>query len=228
MGEPAPPPFPPDEQPTADDAGGDGAAWPSAPGAVRVAPPPVTALPVRTLPTPAEFESKQAPAPASQAQEAPDIVAIAVREAPAEAPPPRAAPAPEPPPVQATGEGDFWHTLVQDLVAREAIAALVRELALQSQLQARQDGQWTLRIDNESLGHPGVRDRLQAALAEAGHAVRLHIEVGPVTDSPSRRNAIAAAQRMKAAEALLMADPLVQEMMRDFGARIVPGSIKPL
>jgi DNA polymerase-3 subunit gamma/tau len=135
---------------------------------------------------------------------------------------------PEPSPVQATADGDFWHALVQDLVAREAIAALVRELALQSQLLARQGGQWTLRIENESLGNAGVRDRLQAALAEAGHAVRLQIEVGPVADCPSRRNAIAAAQRMKAAEALLMADPLVQEMMRDFGARIVPGSIKPL
>ena len=64
--------------------------------------------------------------------------------------------------------------------------------------------------------------------ASAGHAVRLEVLIGRVGDSPSRRNAIAAAQRLKAAEALVLADPFVQEMMRDFGAKIVPGSIKPL
>jgi DNA polymerase-3 subunit gamma/tau len=49
-----------------------------------------------------------------------------------------------------------------------------------------------------------------------------------VADNPSRRNAIAASQRLKAAESLLMADPFVQEMMRDFGAKIVAGSLNPL
>ena len=127
-----------------------------------------------------------------------------------------------------TEEGDFWHATVQQLIQAEAINAMVRELALQSQLVARTDGQWTLRIESESLGQSAARERLQAALAEAGHTVRLEVEIGPVADSPSRRNAIAAAQRQKAAESLLMADPFVQEMMRDFGARIVAGSIKPL
>ena len=28
-------------------------------------------------------------------------------------------------------------------------------------------------------------------------------------------------------EAIILADPFVQQMMQDFGARIVPGSIKP-
>ena len=201
-----------------------------APSAVIAAPPrpPVRPLPVREPATRPDFKPNPAPAPDMQALAATDIVAVKVRDTAEEAQPPRPVPAADPRPVQATGEGDFWHALVQELVAREAIAALVRELALQSQLVARESGQWTLRIERESLGNPGVRDRLQAALADAGHAVRLQIEVGPVTDSPSRRNAIAAAQRMKAAEALLMADPLVQEMMRDFGARIVPSSIKPL
>ena len=118
--------------------------------------------------------------------------------------------------------------MVQDLVAREVIAALVRELALQSQLMARNEGAWTLRVEKESLANAGTRERLQTALAEAGHVVRLTVEIGPVSDSPSRRNAIAAASKLKAAQELLLADPFVQEMMRDFGAKIVPGSVKPL
>ncbi len=158
---------------------------------------------------------------------APEVLAVKVREAAAELAPARCvlAEVATPP---SSAEGDFWHALVQELVAREAVTALVRELALQSQLVARHDGRWTLRVENESLGQSAARDRLQAALADAGHAVRLQVEIGTVADSPARRNRIAADQRLKAAESLLAADPFVQEMVRDFGAKIVPGSIKPL
>ncbi len=157
-----------------------------------------------------------------------EIVAVKVREATdTPVPQPRRVAA-EPHALVPAAEGDFWHAVVQDLVAREAVTALVRELALQSQLTARGDGQWTLQVESESLGQSAARERLQTALADAGHVVRLQVQVGAVSDSPARRNNIAADQRLKAAEALLMADPFVQEMMRDFGAKIVPGSIKPL
>jgi DNA polymerase-3 subunit gamma/tau len=58
--------------------------------------------------------------------------------------------------------------------------------------------------------------------------VRLTVEVGRVQDSPAKRNAVAAAQRQAGAEAIILNDPYVQTLMRDFGARIVPGSIKPV
>ncbi|MDP2000051.1 MAG: DNA polymerase III subunit gamma/tau [Rhodoferax sp.] len=126
-----------------------------------------------------------------------------------------------------SGEGDFWHATVQQLVRTEAIAALVRELALQSQLVARDTDQWILRVERESLNQSGTRDRLMVALAAAGHGVRLVVEVGRVTDSPARRNAAATAERQLAAEKVIFDDPFVQSMMRDFGAKIVPGTIKP-
>ena len=126
-----------------------------------------------------------------------------------------------------TEDGAFWYQLVQQLVAEEAIAALVRELALQSQLVARDTDQWLLRVERESLNQPGTRDRLAAALQVAGHAVRLVVEVGRVGDSPARRNAATAAEQQLAAEKIIFDDPFVQSMMRDFGAKIVPGTIKP-
>jgi DNA polymerase-3 subunit gamma/tau len=126
-----------------------------------------------------------------------------------------------------TEDGAFWHALVQQLIEQEAIAALVRELALQSQLVARDTDQWLLRVDRESLNQPGARDRLVTALQGAGHAVRLVVEVGRVGDSPARRNAAAVAERQLAAEKIIFDDPFVQSMMRDFGAKIVPGSINP-
>ena len=130
-------------------------------------------------------------------------------------------------PVQTTPEGDLWFAAVQQLIASEAITALVRELALQSELLNREGDHWTLRVQRQSLNQATARERLRAALAEAGHAQQLSVEIGPVTDTPARRNAAAAAQRQRLAEEIVMNDPLVQTLMREHGARVVPGSIKP-
>ena len=127
-----------------------------------------------------------------------------------------------------TEEGAFWHSTVQQLVAGDAVTALVRELALQSQLVARDTDQWILRVERESLNQPLTRERLAAALQAVGHPVQLAVEIGRVTDSPARRNAAATAEKLLAAERTIFEDPFVQQMMRDFGAKIVPGSIKPL
>ena len=126
-----------------------------------------------------------------------------------------------------TEEGDFWHKVVSQLIADDAITAMVRELALQSQLVARDTDQWLLRVERESLNQAGSRDRLATALQAAGHEVSLVVEVGRVTDSPARRNVALVAERQMAAEKIIFDDPFVQTMMRDFGAKIVPGSIKP-
>ena len=156
--------------------------------------------------------------------EAGAVVAVPVRQQPEQR-----EPAPSTVPVVVpTEEGDFWHSTVQQLVAAESVTALVRELALQSQLVARDTGHWMLRVERESLNQPTSRERLQNAPGGRGHAVKLGVEIGRVTDSPARRNAQAAAERQRAAEEVILDDPFVQSMMRDFGAKIVPGSIKPL
>ena len=126
----------------------------------------------------------------------------------------------------ATEEGHFWTQTVRQLVASEAVTALVRELALQSQLIARDTDQWHLRIDSESLNQGTARERLQAALNSAGHTVKLVVEIGKVTDSPAQRNAADLAEKQKAAEDLIHSDPMVQAMVENFGAKIVPGTIK--
>ena len=202
-----------------------------APAPARTAVPAVGAPPGRVLPVlePREARAQRSmpvtPAAVVNARPAAEVVGVPVRlqpESPREA---AAAPAAT---VIPTEEGEFWHATVAELVAREAITALVRELALQSQLVGRDQGHWMLRVERESLNQPASRERLQAALHAAGHAVSLSVEVGAVTDSPARRNAAAAAQRQRVAEEIILGDPFVQDMMRDFGAKIVPGSIKPV
>ncbi len=132
------------------------------------------------------------------------------------------------PHIVATPEGEFWHRLVMDMSAADTINALVRELGLQSQLVARDTDTWMLRVERESLNSTTSRERLEKALDAAGYPVRLTVEVGRVQDSPAKRNAAAAAQRQAEAEAIILNDTYVQRLIREYGAKIVPGSIKPL
>ncbi|RKR25591.1 DNA polymerase-3 subunit gamma/tau [Acidovorax sp. 93] len=204
--------------------------WPGSeePGAASPANSAATALPVRT---PERFGKNKHPAQPQHAQGAPEYVAIPVRESPEPGerlqPLPLSAPTPVSARYTPTEEGDVWHATVQQMVAAESITALVRELALQSQLVARDGGHWLLRVERESLNQPTARERLRAALEAAGHATQISVEVGHVIDSPARRNAAAAAERQRRAEEIVNNDPYVQSLVRDYGARIVPGSIKP-
>jgi DNA polymerase-3 subunit gamma/tau len=133
-----------------------------------------------------------------------------------------------PAPLLPTEEGDFWHATVLQLIKSDAINAMVRELALQSQLVARDTDQWLVRVERESLNQSGTRERLATALQNAGFPIKLVVEIGRVTDCPARRNMAASAEKQLAAEKIIFDDPFVQAMMRDFGAKIVPGSIKPI
>lgn len=191
-----------------------------APGATSAAPP-GHRLPVR------EEGRFAAAAPAPEAAPAAaQVLAMQVRVQP----PPGArdlARESAPAPIEPSEEGDFWYATVTQLVAAEAITALARELALQSQLVARDVDQWLLRVERESLNQAGSRDKLQAALATLGHGVKLAIEIGSVADSPARRNKQAADARQREAEEAIRNDPEVQSMMRDWDARIVPGTLRP-
>jgi DNA polymerase-3 subunit gamma/tau len=192
-------------------------------------PPPGQQLQVLAMPAAGEspsVESHPSRAPLDHASDAASVMAIPVRiqadsrtEATASQAPSQV--------LQPSEDGEFWHATVQQLMAADSITALVRELALQSQLVARDVDQWVLRVERESLNQSGTRDRLTSALQANGHSVSLSVEVGRVTDSPARRNAALAAERQLAAEKIIFDDPFVQTMMRDYGAKIVPGSIKP-
>ena len=173
-----------------------------------------------------DADAQAAPAVASPPRE-PRLMAVPVREQGAPAPRDMPRPREDTTPLVTSEEGDFWFETVMQLVAQERIAALTRELALQSQLVARDAGQWVVRVASESLNQTSSREKLQVALAAIGHAVTIAVEIGSVNDSPARRNKLAAEARQRAAEEAIHADPLVQRLMQDFGATIVPGSLRP-
>ena len=122
----------------------------------------------------------------------------------------------------------MWAALVTQLVAAEAIKTMTRELALQSQLVANHGAVWALRVESPSLNSPANIDKLQTAIntEQPGASVQLTVEIGPVTDTPVRRHQALAKQRQAQAEALIHNDPFVQDMVRHWGGKVVPGSIK--
>jgi DNA polymerase-3 subunit gamma/tau len=213
----------------------EGAVPPKTAPAPRSTPAP-TSVPSGTAAVPAVAPAKAATPPARRSDpepppwldEAPPDDAtstpVAEKAPPAEVPRPTM-----PEPLQRTALGDRWAAVVAQLVERQAITALVRELAVQAELVAVDADTWRLRVERESLRAAPLREKLQAALAEGlGQTVQLETEGGVPVDSPARRDAAERERRQREAEQIIHGDPLVQELMGQFKtARIVPGSIKP-
>ena len=154
-----------------------------------------------------------------------------------EAPAVPAAPSPVPAPaaveassLEVTALGELWSGWVQRLLAADLVNALVRELALQSELVGQAAEAWTLRVERQSLQHPAACEKLLAALQALDPSAappRLQVELGPVRDSQAQRLGAAQAERQRLAEDIVAQDPFVQDMVQHWGARIVPGSVKP-
>jgi DNA polymerase-3 subunit gamma/tau len=127
-----------------------------------------------------------------------------------------------------TQEGDDWLCVVQQLIQAELVQSLARELALQSQLIAKESDSWLLRIERESLKTVSSVERLAKALSQLGHEVELRFELAPVQDCPGMRLAQIAFEKQQIAESKILNDPFVIQMMQEFDAKIVPGSIKTI
>ena len=166
-----------------------------------------------------EIEAAKATAPISK----PAVAA----EPPAKLPAPANPSATPTATLQPTTLGNDWFEVVQQLVKAQLIQAMTRELAMQSQLMQQDATAWVLQVERESLNSPSNRERLQLALQALGHAVSISVQIGPVQDTPAKRITTQQHERQQAAEAEIMNDPLVQQLIRDFDATIVPGSIKP-
>ncbi len=131
-------------------------------------------------------------------------------------------------PVEPGMQHEAWVATVQQLLDVEAIIALTRELAVQSQCVEQGAQHLTLRVEQAALKSDAARDKLQAAFAALGRSEVLTVELGPVQDSWFKRNQAKIAARQQAAQDLIQNDPLVLEMQSQWGAKIVPGSIKAL
>ncbi|ARP87575.1 DNA polymerase III subunit gamma/tau [Bordetella genomosp. 9] len=114
------------------------------------------------------------------------------------------------------------------LAASLPVTGLAAELARQSEWQGVQGDTIVLRVAVKTLADSASRVRLQTVLCEHfGQSLRLEVMVGATGDATA--HAVAQqerAERQRAAEAAVEADPFVQALLTDFGGRVVPGSIR--
>ncbi|MGB5850880.1 MAG: DNA polymerase III subunit gamma/tau C-terminal domain-containing protein, partial [Rhodanobacter sp.] len=162
-------------------------------------------------------------APASRA------AAPSTPSAPPPARPSAEAPAPAPIPRDASGRPD-WEALIERAQLRGPFSVVAQNAVLRER-----DGQTlVLALQPAHMGmavEPMVsqmEDRISQAL---GETIRLRFVSDSHADTmqtPAARAAKARDSAQSAAEQAIEDDPLVQSLKRDFGARVVPQSVKPL
>jgi DNA polymerase-3 subunit gamma/tau len=124
-------------------------------------------------------------------------------------------------------DGD-WNTLINRL----PLAGMERMLAHNCELVAWRDGLIQLRVPHAQrhLNDRAYQERLKLALEQhLGAKLKLEIEVGPgngntLAEIRNRENG----QRLDVAAAAIDGDPFVQDLIENFGARVVPSTIKPV
>jgi len=131
--------------------------------------------------------------------------------------------------VTANANGLDWPVLVKQLSVR----GVARQLAMQSELLSYEDNGQALsiriRVPLDTLLSAGSKEKLMTALSEhLGKSVQLDTEIGTTKITAHAAEVAEEAERQRHAELTLQEDPFVQTLMREFGATIVPGSVRPL
>ena len=126
-------------------------------------------------------------------------------------------------------DGD-WRKLVEQNLK----LGLARALAQNCELLDYDENSLNLRVasNQKHLVSASYQDKLSSAINEYfGRKIRLNIDVVSESSAeivtPAKQNASEKAVIQSGAEAAIMSDPFVQDLMQKFGAQIIPNSIKP-
>ncbi|MDN7931744.1 DNA polymerase III subunit gamma/tau [Burkholderia metallica] len=115
------------------------------------------------------------------------------------------------------------------LAARLPLKGVAYQLAFNSELTAVDATTLKLSVPVPQYADAAQVAKLKAALADAlGKSVEVSVEIGPARRTAAALDAAARAARQREAEQEIHGDPFVQQLVRDFGARIVDGSVRPL
>ncbi|WP_031356442.1 DNA polymerase III subunit gamma/tau [Caballeronia sordidicola] len=148
-------------------------------------------------------------------------------DAPAAKPAPKVDARPLPPAValDAIGVSGDWPSLAVDL----PLKGIAYQLAFNSELTACDDTSITLAVPVPQYAESAQVAKLKVALTDKlGRSIDVNVSVGPARRTAAAVDAAVRAQRQQEAEQEITQNPFVQSLIRDFGASIVQGSIKPL
>ncbi|RKT27354.1 DNA polymerase-3 subunit gamma/tau [Paraburkholderia sp. RAU2J] len=128
-------------------------------------------------------------------------------------------------PLDPLGFNGDWPALAADL----PLKGISYQLAFNSELMALDGSTLKLNVPVPQYAEASQVAKLKAALAERlGRQVDVLVEVGAARRTAAAHDAAMRAQRQQEAEREIGADPFVQSLIREFGASIVPGSIRPI
>jgi DNA polymerase-3 subunit gamma/tau len=123
-------------------------------------------------------------------------------------------------------DGAQWPSIVAAL----KISGMGRQLAQHCEWLGEFDGVFEMRLADahKHLAEKGPQERLRAALEEhLGRPVRLRIRLGqPAGMTPAQLDDEQRRSQLASAARALNDDPFVRELVDNFGARVVPDSIK--
>ncbi len=141
---------------------------------------------------------------------------------------PAAAPEPLPAAMPATGLALQWLELFPQL----PISGMTGSIAANCTLIAAEGDDWLLHLDpaHSALFNSTQQRRLNDALNQHfGRTLKLSIElIRPEQETPAQAAARKRAERQGEAEASIEADPLIQQMIKQFGAMVRHDTIEPV
>jgi DNA polymerase-3 subunit gamma/tau len=191
----------------------------AAPALSSSAPPPAARVQPLSAPPAAPVARAAVPAPVAAPVRAATLPSAALPAAGASAPSPMASSG-----SALAFDGD-WPSLAACL----PVQGMPRQLAAQAELIQCDGDHFRLRVPTRALADSGNVERLRNGLTQHfGRPMRVSVEVGATAGpTAASREEQARAQRQKAAEEAIYADPTVRQMIDQLGAQVDPRSIRP-
>jgi DNA polymerase III subunit gamma/tau len=166
--------------------------------------------------------------------------------APASAPAPKSttsaatsAPAPKPttpastsasasPATASSSDRPDWHSLMRALPVRGLVQQLAHQTELQDWVDSAQGVKATVITSLPQLASADCVGRLSEALSvHYGKKVQIEVVEGAVEKTVAKIDAQVQQEKRQNAEERIAADPFVQQLEREFGAKVVSGSVRP-
>jgi DNA polymerase-3 subunit gamma/tau len=177
---------------------------------------PAATKPVAANPTsakPAGTPTPAAAAPAATPAAAPKVETSAATSAAATA---------------SSSDRPDWHSLMRALPVRGLVQQLAHQTELQDWVDSPQGVKATVTTSLPQLASSDCITRLSEALSvHYGKKVQIEIAEGAAQKTVAKIDAQVQSEKRQNAEERIAADPFVQQLEREFGAKVVSGSVRP-
>jgi len=170
------------------------------------------------------------PASATPAAAKPAVAKPAVSATPAAAPKvvTSAATSAASPASVSSSERPDWHSLMRALPVRGLVQQLAHQTELQEWVDSAQGVKATVITSLPQLASEDCVGRLSEALSvHYGKKVQITIVEGAVEKTVAKIDAQVQSEKRQNAEERIASDPFVQQLEREFGAKVVSGSVRP-